>query len=161
MEVPTNVLVHVMHTPKAVLGSLTNTWYQGDEQHYHMCKSCGVEYGHEDHMASDWILDEEGSTEEQIKRYKECTECGHKMAEDTIAYSDSVIKSISVSNVDIPETGDTCEDTENTPASLTYGGQYQLSSISFDSRIVSYITPPQFSSHNFVRKCQSPMLHPG
>lgn len=132
VEAPKNVLVHVMHTPKAVLGSLTNTWYQGDEQHYHVCKSCGVEYGHEDHMASDWILDEEGSTEEQIKRYKECTECGHKMAEDTIAYSDSVIKSISVSNVDIPETGDTCEDTENTPASLTYGGQYQLSSISFE-----------------------------
>ena len=132
VEVPTNVLVHVMHTPKAVLGSLTNTWYQGDEQHYHVCKSCGVEYGHEDHTASDWILDEEGSTEEQIKRYKECTECGHKMAEDTIAYGDSVIKSISVSNVDIPATGESCEDAENTPESMTYGGQYQLSSISFE-----------------------------
>ena len=67
VEAPKNVLVHVMHTPKAVMGSLTNTWYQGDEQHYHVCKSCGVEYGHEDHTSGDWIVDKE-ATEEDIKK---------------------------------------------------------------------------------------------
>ncbi len=205
VEVPTNVLVHVMHTPEAVLGSLTNTWHQGDEQHYHVCKSCGVEYGHTDHTsgenwivdkeateeetgsqhkectvcgkvteteeipqlecthtiflptwianeevhshvclcgnkavdvgehtAGDWILDSAPTAEEEGKRHKECTVCNYKMVEEMISYEDSVIKTISVTGVEIPKTGQDCTDVENKSEDLTYGGAYVMDYIKYE-----------------------------
>ena len=200
----TTVLLRVMHTPLIVMGSRDNIWFAGEEQHYHVCKGCGAEYGHADHepgdwivdkeatekeagsqhkectvcgkvteteeiarlecthtiprddwsysakyhyhlcicgrsnmdaeihTAGDWILDKEATAEENGIRHKECTVCGYKMKEETIEYEASVISSISVNNVAIPKEGETIDEVENTPTSMTYGGQYQLSSIEFD-----------------------------
>jgi len=220
----TTVLLRVMHTPLIVMGSRDNTWFAGDEQHYHVCKGCRAEYGHADHTpgdwildkeatekepgsqhkectvcgkvteteeieqlecthtipreewsysekfhyhlcicgisnmnpethtAGDWILDKEATAEENGIRHKECTVCGYKMKEETIEYEASVINSISVSDVDIPKEGETIDDAENTPTSLTYGGQYQLSSIEFDVYNEETETWDEFSEEDTVAK---------
>ncbi|MEI3410083.1 MAG: carbohydrate-binding domain-containing protein [Christensenellales bacterium] len=48
------------------------------------------------------------------------------------SYEATFITSISVSGADLPEVGETADDMEFTPTSLTYGGAYQMTGISIE-----------------------------
>ena len=48
------------------------------------------------------------------------------------SYEATFITSISVSGADLPEVGETADDMEFTPTSLTYGGDYQMTGVSIE-----------------------------
>ncbi|MBO5088022.1 MAG: leucine-rich repeat domain-containing protein [Lachnospiraceae bacterium] len=122
-EIPKLACTHTIFLP---------TWNYNAEVHSRSCL-CGITSAYVgEHTAGDWILDSTATAEEDGKRHKECTVCGYEMEEETISYEDSVIKTISVTGVEIPKAGQDYTDVENKSEDLTYGGAYVMDYIKYE-----------------------------
>lgn len=108
------------------------TWNYNDEVHSRscLCGSASAYVG--EHTAGDWILDSAPTADVDGKRHKECTVCHYKMDEETLSYENSVIKSISVTGIEIPKAGQDYADVENKSEDLTYGGAYVVDYIKYE-----------------------------
>ncbi|MBE5942340.1 MAG: leucine-rich repeat domain-containing protein [Lachnospiraceae bacterium] len=122
-EIPKLACSHTIFLP---------TWNYNAEVHSRscLCGSASAYVG--EHTAGDWILDKTPTAEEDGKRHKECTVCGYKMEEETISYEASVIKTISVTGIEIPKAGQDYTDVENKSEALTYGGAYVMDYIKYE-----------------------------
>ena len=63
---------------------VSDDWSYDDENHWHICNTCGEAVDVAAHTESDWIIDTEATTEATGAKHKECTVCGKVLAEETI-----------------------------------------------------------------------------
>ena len=59
-------------------------WKTDADIHWHECSSCGDRTDIAEHTASDWIIDQATTSNNDGSRHKECTVCGYVMETDTI-----------------------------------------------------------------------------
>jgi len=59
-------------------------WKSDENGHWMECTVCGNKYTEAVHTESDWIIDIEGTFEEDGLCHKECTECGYCIREEVI-----------------------------------------------------------------------------
>ena len=74
--------------PKLHAHDFATEWSSDADAHWHACTAEGCDGTVKDkaaHTASDWIVEKVATTTEEGLKYKECTVCGYRMAEETIA----------------------------------------------------------------------------
>ena len=76
----------ILNAKETILAKTEHEWKEADCTTPKTCTVCGETEGEAlGHEASEWKIETEASCTREGKRYKECTRCGEKIEEETIA----------------------------------------------------------------------------